>query len=89
MSPNLKTVEDFIADCEKRKEQLRGGKDKPNTTYHAKANALAKQALETEGWTADEKSAVADAIETWLPQIVVVDIKEVKKKLKLNALRGI
>ena len=89
LSPNLKTVEDFIADCEKRKDQLRGGKDKPNTTYHAKANALAKQALETEGWTADEKSAAAAAIETWLPQIVAVDIKDVKKKLKLNTLRGI
>lgn len=82
-------IDEFITDCQKRQAELMGGKDKPNTTYHAKANALAKQALESTAWTADEKSAVADAIETWLPQIVAVDIKEVKKKLKLNALRGI
>lgn len=89
MSPNLQTVEAFIADCEKRKAQLVGsGKDKPNTAYHAKANALAKQAHEEAEWSAEEKIAAADAIETWLPQIVAVDAKEIRKKLKLAALHG-
>ena len=88
LSPNLQAVETFIADCQKRKEQLGASKDKPNTTHHAKANALAKQAHEAGDWTAAEKTAAADAIETWLPQIVGVDIKDLRKKLKLAALRG-
>lgn len=89
LSPNLQAVETFIADCQKRQAELMGSKDKANTTHHAKANALAKQAHEAGDWTAEEKAAAADAIETWLPQIVAVDIKDVRKKLKLNALRGI
>ena len=88
LSPNLQAVETFIADCQKRKEQLGASKDKPHTTYHAKANALAKLAHEAGDWTAAEKTAAADAIETWLPQIVGVDIKDLRKKLKLAALRG-
>lgn len=89
LSPNLQAVETFIADCQKRKEQLGASKDKPNTTHHAKANTLAKQAHEAGDWTAAEKTAAADAIETWLPQIVAVDVKDMRKKLKLNTLRGI
>lgn len=89
LSPNLQAVETFIADCQKRKAELMGGKDKPNTTHHAKANALAKLALEGSDWTPAEKAAAADAIEAWLPQIVAIgDVKDLRKKLKLNALRG-
>lgn len=88
LSANLQAVETFIDECRKRHEQLRGGKDKPNTTYHAKANALARLAHEESGWTQEEKTAAADAIEAWLPQIVAIDAKEIRKKLKLAALRG-
>lgn len=88
LTPALREIETFIADCQKRKEQLGASKDKPHTTHHAKANALAKQAHEAGDWTAAEKTAAADAIETWLPQIVGVDIKDLRKKLKLAALRG-
>jgi len=79
LSPNLKAVETFIDECRKRQEQLRGGKDKPNTTYHNKAAALAKDAREKDDWTPAEKIAAADAIETWLPQIVTLDIKDMRK----------
>jgi len=88
LSPNLQAVETFIADCQKRQAELMGGKDKANTTYHAKANALAKLAHEASDWTPAEKTAAADAIETWLQRIVAVDVKDMRKKLKLNTLRG-
>lgn len=88
LTPALREIETFIADCQKRQAELMGGKDKPHTTHHAKANALAKLAHEAGDWTAAEKTAAADAIETWLPQIVAVDIKDLRKKLKLAALRG-
>lgn len=87
MSPRMKNIEDFIHECESRKTQLRGSKDKPNTTYHAKGIALARQFQEDTEATPEERRACADAIETWLPQIVTVDLKEMRKKLKLAALR--
>ena len=36
-----------------------------------------------------EKLAAADAIEEWLPRVVRVEMKDVRKKLKLAALRGL
>ncbi len=86
LSPALQEVESFIDDCRKRQEQLLGGKDRPHTTYYVKARALANQALEAPDWSREEKAAAADAIETWLPQIVAMDIKDLRKKLKLTLL---
>lgn len=87
MSPNLQQVEAFVCKCSARAEQLRGNKESPNAALHSDARALAKRALE-EGWTPEEKSAVADAIEEWLPKLVKIDIKDERKKLKFSALRG-
>ncbi|MFN3752396.1 MAG: hypothetical protein ACK4SR_13640, partial [Thiobacillus sp.] len=70
-----------------RAEQLRGGKDRPNTLYHDKARQLAKAALEGD-WSAEEKRAAAEAIAEWLPKVVAVDMKDERKKLKLAVLRG-
>ena len=35
-----------------------------------------------------EKRAAAEALAEWLPQVVAVDMKEERKKLKLAMLRG-
>ena len=88
MTPAQREIETFRTDCQHRAEQLRGRKDKPNTAYHAKATQLAKKALESTDWTPEEKADSADAIEVWLPRIVAVDAKEMRKKLKLSTLRG-
>ena len=52
------------------------------------ARALAKAAHEGTDWSADEKRQAAEAIETWLPKLVQLDIKDERKKLKLSALKG-
>lgn len=89
MTPVQREIDTFCTECQQRAEQLiNGRKDNPNTAYHAKANQLAKKAHDSTDWTAEEKASVADAIETWLPKIVAVDIKDARKKLKLAALRG-
>jgi len=88
MSANARRVEAFVLECQSRAAQLRGSKDKPNTALHAKARALAKTALEGNDWTTDEKRAAADALAHWLPQVVALDMKDERKKLKLSALRG-
>lgn len=87
MSEARRDIEAFCSDGQKRAEQLNGGKDKPNTAYHAKASQLAKKAIEASDWTPEEKTAAADAIERWLPKVVSVGAKEVRKKLKLAVLR--
>ena len=88
LSENARQVEGFIQHCKSRSEELRGGKEKPNMQTHQMAQKLAKTALEGSTWTAEEKSAAADALAEWLPKVVSVDIKDERKKLKLAALRG-
>jgi CRISPR-associated protein Csm5 len=87
MTPNHRHIEEFKAACALRAEQLMGNKDNPNTAFHQKARELAKLAIEGADWTADERSAAADAIEEWLPKLVKIELKEERKKLKLAALR--
>ena len=87
MSPARRRIEDFREQCQARFAQLRGQKDRPNTSYQAKASELAKTALAGLDWTADEKAATADAIEEWLPRIVTIELKDLRKKLGLSALR--
>lgn len=82
-------IETFRTECQTRAEQLMGGKDKPYTAFYAKAKQLADNAFKSTDWTPEEKAAAADAIEEWLPKIVAVDVKEMRKKLKLSALRGL
>jgi hypothetical protein len=68
--------------------QLNGKLDRQNTEYHQKAQKLARDARESDGWTLEEKSAAADAITEWLPKVVERIDKDALKKLKLAALRG-
>lgn len=88
LSTNLRRVEEFKEEMATRAEQLRGGKDRPNTLYHDKARQLARAALEGGDWTQEERIAVAQAIEEWLPKVVAVEWKEERKKLKIVQLRG-
>ncbi|MBK7677697.1 MAG: type III-A CRISPR-associated RAMP protein Csm5 [Candidatus Accumulibacter sp.] len=85
MSPNRRRVEEFITDFSARAEQLRGNRENANAAFHTRARALAADAV---GWSHAERIAAADAIEQWLPQVVKVDIKDERKKLKLAALRA-
>jgi len=87
MTENQCAIDDFRKHCETRAEQLRGNKERLNTTIHNKARSLTKKAAEEAGWTAEEKHAVADVIEEWLPKLIEIDLKGIRKNLKLAALR--
>ena len=41
-----------------------------------------------QAWAADEKAAAAAAIQHWIPLIVAIEPKELRKKLKLAALES-
>jgi CRISPR-associated protein Csm5 len=89
MTANRRGVEDFIAAMQERAAQLRGGKDKPNTGFHQRAQQLASAAHGGGDWTDEERMAAAAAIEEWVPKVVQLpDVKDAFKKLKLRALRG-
>ena len=77
----------FVAELGARHEQFPTLKEKPNAGLHARARALAKAAHEGADWSAEDKRAAAEAIETWLPRLVQLDIKDERRKLKLAALK--
>ncbi|MEF8749466.1 MAG: type III-A CRISPR-associated RAMP protein Csm5 [Candidatus Accumulibacter propinquus] len=85
LTPAMREIEAFVDGCAKRIEQLRGAKDKPNTVFQQKARALVDQAA---AWDAAERTAAAKAIEDWLPRVVAIEVKELRKKFGLAALRG-
>lgn len=87
MSEAMREIEAFRDAFARRAEQLGGRKERSNGADHQKAGALARKALESADWTSDEKAAAADAIETWLPKVVAVDLKDARKKLRLAELR--
>ena len=89
MSPNLRRIEEFKASFAARALQLRGGRERLNGDYHARARKLSQDALEGADWSTEEKRAAADAIAEWLPKVVEKIDKDQLKKLKLSALRGL
>ena len=88
LSPAMRTVEAFVQELRAKHEQYPNYKEAPNGVLHGKARELAQTAHESTDWSAEEKRAAAEAIETWLPKLVRVDIKDERKKLKLGALKG-
>jgi CRISPR-associated protein Csm5 len=93
LTPNLQSVDTFITNAKQRHEQLGGGRDKPNMGIHTQASQLVNKAQEDGDWTPEEKRALAEAIETWLPRIVERfdrkdDWKNARKRLNLAALKG-
>ncbi|WP_157659211.1 type III-B CRISPR module RAMP protein Cmr6 [Thauera butanivorans] len=88
LTPAMLAIDDFVAELRAKHEQYPNLKEKPNANFHNKARALAKTA-DSPDWSADEKRSAAEAIETWLPKLVQIDIKDERKKLKLNALKGL
>ncbi len=89
MNPQQLQIADFVQACEKRLAELGGkSKDKPNTSIHSLAQKLSKAAQECSDWSANDKKAAAEAIARWLPQLVHIEMKDERKKLKLAVLRG-
>lgn len=88
MTENMRRVEQFKEECAGRVEQLCGRKDRPYTQFYEKARQLVAAALGSADWTPEEKRAVHDAIVEWLPRVMAVDMKQVRKKLNLDMLLG-
>jgi hypothetical protein len=61
LSDNARLVEEYVLASKNRAEQLRGGKDRPNTELHAKARALSKRFSRC-GWASQLLEAQVSAL---------------------------
>ncbi len=95
MSEQGKQTETLRQACENWAKQMqphgnfkKQAADAGKAGFFQDANKLVTQALASPEWTAHDKAALADMLETWLPKVVGPWEKDQRKKLKLAALRG-
>lgn len=79
-------VADYIEWCTQAMQTLRGRKTRIGQEPYQKAQALVN-AASAQSWTAGERGAAADAIEHWGSVLIALDMKDLRKKLKLAGLR--
>lgn len=96
MTEQRKQIETLRQACETWAQQMppRGNFKKQTADvgkggFFQDANKLVTLAQSQPEWTAQDKAALADMLEAWLPQVVGPWEKEQRKKLKLAALRGL
>ncbi|MGK9451803.1 type III-B CRISPR module RAMP protein Cmr6 [Acidithiobacillus caldus] len=82
MTPAQRHVAEYIDYMQKRFEELRGRPARIGAEYQ-RTKALA-QTMESEEWTPEERRLAAKAIDEWLPKVVIVDMKQERKKLNLR-----
>jgi CRISPR-associated protein Csm5 len=86
MTPNQRAIEKLRADIESK---LKVGKLKISDVFWGeRIKKLAEQALTSAEWSAEEKSALADMLQEWAGKLMALDAKDLRKQLKLAALRG-
>jgi CRISPR-associated protein Csm5 len=82
LTANQQLAESFAQDLRSQHEKFPKLREKAHGTWHNKAKDLMKTALDAGDWSADDKAALCDAIETWLPKLVGIEAKDVRKMLK-------
>jgi CRISPR-associated protein Csm5 len=93
MSENGRAIAALVQACEARAHEGRKDPFNPGQGLYAKALQLSRHALaDGGGWSAEDRLALAEAIETWLPKSVERldrkdDWKDARKRLKLAELR--
>jgi CRISPR-associated protein Csm5 len=87
-SPNQREIHALALALREKAVSLKGGKDRPNTELHSRARRLAQRALD-EAWPANERSELAHMLETELPKVVNLDMRDERKKLKIAALKDL
>lgn len=82
LTANQQLAESFAQELRSQHEKFPKLREKAHGTWHNKAKDLMKTALDAGDWSADDKAALCDAIETWLPKLVGIEAKDVRKMLK-------
>jgi CRISPR-associated protein Cmr6 len=87
MSPNMQRIVELADNAEKRAKNMRSPSLNVGDAQMQTFRDLAKAAT-GDDWTQEEKTALADAIEEWLPKLFRCDMKDQRKKLGVAKLRG-
>ena len=87
MSPGQRAVETFSASMRALAEAPNLRKQNLGQPLYCLARLLAEDAAAASDWSAKEKSAAADAIVLWIPKLVNIDARDLRRKLNLGALR--
>ena len=88
MMPNRRAIEELRAEIEKKLAS--GNKLKVSDAFWGGSiKKLAEQALGADDWSQDEKTALADMLQEWAGKLMALDAKDLRKQLKLAALRGL
>lgn len=86
LSPNTRAIEELRVEIEKR---LGRGKIMISDAFWGeRIKKLAQQAAESSEWSSEEKAALASMLEEWAGKLIKLDAKDLRKQLKLSALRG-
>ncbi|MBL8483897.1 MAG: type III-B CRISPR module RAMP protein Cmr6 [Rhodocyclaceae bacterium] len=92
LGPRRMALRDFAAACEVK--AAAGRRDRTNTGLHQQALALSREALLEGGpWSADERLALGEILEQWLPRVVETfdkkdDWRKARTKLQIATLKG-
>ena len=87
MTPNLRAIEELRAEIENKAKS--GIKLKISDAFWGgRIKKLTEQALSSTDWSAAEKTALADMLQEWAGKLMALDAKDLRKQLKLAALRG-
>jgi CRISPR-associated protein Cmr6 len=86
MTAAQRMVDDYAERAQRRLALLKT-KTKISEQDYGDAHKLAQAAAGAD-WTPQERNAAADAIEHWGPKLIALDLKDLRKRLGLAALRG-
>lgn len=88
MTPNLRIIEELRVEIEKK--LANGNKLKVSDAFWGgRIKKLSEQVVTSSDWSQEEKTALADMLQEWAGRLMALDAKDLRKQLKIAALRGL
>lgn len=88
LSPAMQQVQALIDELSQQHEKYPKNRENIGGRFYTKAKNLVDAAKTDESWSAEEKLALAEAVEGWLPKVVNSEAKDLRKRLGLAVLKG-
>jgi CRISPR-associated protein Cmr6 len=86
LSPSLRLIEELRVEIEKRVPK--GKVAISDAFWGGRIKKFSLEVEQSKEWRAEEKRVLADMLEEWVVKVIKLEPKEIRKQLKLTALRG-